>query len=391
MRKPVVLAVVGTRPEAIKLAPVIEALRGRGDLTTRVCATAQHREMLDLMLSSFKIRPDFDLDLMRKDQDLSGFSARALPLLQNVLRLARPDYVLVQGDTTTAFVTALAAFYARIPVGHVEAGLRTHDPENPYPEEVNRVMISRLSELHFVPTAVARGNLLAEGIAAASIVQTGNTVVDALRRGGNRPHRCRAAALREALGCLGARDKAVVVTTHRRENFGKPLESLCSAFQTLVERHPDLHLFYPVHMNPSVSGVVSRRLRHPRAHLLPALDYPDLVHLLRRSHFVLTDSGGIQEEAPSLGKPVIILRDATERPEGVHAGVAVLAGTKAAAVVRVASRLLTDAAFYRSMARGSGVYGDGRASERIVASIRHRFGLLRRRPAEFKPFMEASQ
>lgn len=391
MKKPVVLAVVGTRPEVIKLAPVIGALRGWGDLTTRVCATAQHREMLDLMLSNFKIRPDYDLDLMRKDQDLSGFTARALPMLQNVLRVARPDYVLVQGDTTTAFVTALAAFYARIPVGHVEAGLRTHDPANPYPEEINRVMIARLSDLHFVPTALARKNLIAEGIPARAIVQTGNTVVDALRLGGERPHRCRAAALREAMESLGSGDKAVVVTTHRRENFGKPLESLCSAFQTLVERHPNLHLFYPVHMNPRVSGVVTRRLRHPRAHLLPALDYPDLVYLLRRSHFVLTDSGGLQEEAPSLGKPVVILRDATERPEAVHAGVAVLAGTKASAVVRVASRLLRDEAFYRSMARGSGVYGDGRASARIVASLRHRFGLLRRRPSEFKPFMEASQ
>ena len=391
MRKPIVLAVFGTRPEVIKLAPVVRALRARRDLTTRVCVTAQHRQMLDLMLSNFDLHPDYDLDLMQKNQDLSGFSARALPRLQKTLRHVRPDFVLVQGDTTTAFVTALAAFYERIPVGHVEAGLRSFDRENPYPEETNRVMISRLSELHFVPTAVARANLLAEGISSLSIVQTGNTVVDALRLNGERPHAVQEPALRAALGALGAADKAVVVTTHRRENLGKPLESLCAAFQALVEKHGDLHLFYPVHMNPKVSDVVRRRLRHPRAHLLPALDYFDLIHLLRRSSFVLTDSGGLQEEAPSLGKPVVVLRDVTERPEAVSAGVAVLAGTETSNVVRAASRLLRDKPYYRSMARGSGIYGDGRASARIVESVRHYFGLARRRPAHFEPVMEGSK
>ena len=391
MKKPIVLAVFGTRPEVIKLAPVVRALRERGDLTTRVCVTAQHREMLDLMLSNFDLRPDYDLDLMRENQDLNGFSSRALPLLQKVLRRVRPDFVLVQGDTTTAFVTALAAFYERIPVGHVEAGLRSYDPANPYPEEINRVMISRLSNLHFVPTSVARENLLAEGISRRTIIQTGNTVVDALRHEGARAHRFKAPALRTAISGLGSKDKAVIVTTHRRENWGKPLESLCAAFRTLVENHGDLHLFYPVHMNPKVSAVVRRRLRHPRAHLLPALDYFDLIHLLRRSHFVLTDSGGIQEEAPSLGKPVVILRKVTERPEAVSAGVAVLAGTKAADVVRISSRLLRDPAFYKSMSRGSDVFGDGRASARIVGSLRHHFGLLRRRPEDFQPVMEGSK
>jgi UDP-N-acetylglucosamine 2-epimerase (non-hydrolysing) len=391
MARPVVLAVFGTRPEVIKLAPVVRALRGRRDMTTRVCVTAQHRQMLDLMLSNFDLRPDYDLDLMRKNQDLSGFSARALPRLQKILRTVRPDFVLVQGDTTTAFVTALAAFYERVPVGHVEAGLRSFDRANPYPEETNRVMISRLSDLHFVPTAVARANLLAEGIASRSIVQTGNTVVDALRFGGARPHVVQEPALRAALSTLGAADKAVVVTTHRRENLGKPLLSLCAAFQALVEKHRDLHLFYPVHMNPQVADVVRRRLRHPRAHLLPALDYFDLMHLLRLSSFVLTDSGGLQEEAPSLGKPVVVLRKVTERPEAVSAGVAVLAGTETAAVIRAASRLLRDKPFYESMARGSGIYGDGRASARIVESLRHYFGLARRRPAHFRPVMEGSK
>jgi UDP-N-acetylglucosamine 2-epimerase (non-hydrolysing) len=391
MKKPVILAVFGTRPEVIKLAPVVRALRQRRDMTTRVCVTAQHREMLDLMLSNFDLRPDYDLDLMQKNQDLSGFSSRALPQLQKVLRLVRPDFVLVQGDTTTAFVTALAAFYERVPVGHVEAGLRSNDRDNPYPEEINRIMISRLSDLHFVPTAVARQNLLAENIPSRTIIQTGNTVVDALKFDGSRAHRFQDPLLRAAVDSLGAGDKAVLVTTHRRENWGKPLESLCAAFQTLVEKHKNLHLFYPVHMNPKVSEVVRRRLRHPRAHLLPALDYFDLIHLLRRSHFVLTDSGGLQEEAPSLGKPVVILRKVTERPEAVSAGVAVLAGTKTATVVRVASRLMRDAKFYESMARGSGIYGDGRASGRIVGCLRHHFGLLQRRPSGFQPVMEGSK
>jgi UDP-N-acetylglucosamine 2-epimerase (non-hydrolysing) len=391
MSKPVVLAVFGTRPEAIKLAPVVRALRARADLTTRVCATAQHREMLDLMLSNFDLRPDYDLDLMRKDQDLGGFSARALPRLQKILRLVRPDFVLVQGDTTTAFVTALAAFYERVPVGHVEAGLRSFDRANPYPEETNRVLISRLCDLHFAPTAIARANLLAEGVADAGIALTGNTVVDALRLDAARPRDVRAPALRAALAALGGADKAVVVTTHRRENLGKPLLSLCAAFRILVERHSGLHLFYPVHMNPRVSDVVRRRLRHPRAHLLPALDYFDLIHVLRRSHFVLTDSGGLQEEAPSLGKPVVVLRDVTERPEAVSAGVAVLAGTETASVVRAASRLLNDAAHHRSMSRGSGIYGDGRASERIVGGVRRFLGLARRGPAPFRPVMEGSK
>ncbi|MBI3299892.1 MAG: UDP-N-acetylglucosamine 2-epimerase (non-hydrolyzing) [Elusimicrobia bacterium] len=391
MKKPVVLTVFGTRPEVIKLAPVLRALRESADLESRFCVTAQHRQMLDVMLSDFELRPDYDLDLMRRDQDLSGFATRALGRLQDVLRRVRPDFVLVQGDTTTAFVTALASFYEKVPVGHVEAGLRSYDRANPYPEETNRVMISRLSELHFVPTDVARRNLLAEGIPSGQIVETGNTVVDALRHDAARPRGVKEPALRSALETLAHGDKAAVVTTHRRENHGRPLLSLCSAFQTLVERHPDLHLFYPVHMNPNVSRVVRRRLRHPRVHLLPSLDYFDLLYLLRRCHFVLTDSGGLQEEGPSLGKPVVVLREVTERPEGVRAGVAVLAGTRAEWVVRAASRLMRDRAHYAAMSRGSGIFGDGRASERIVASIRHRFGFLRRRPAPFRAVMEGSK
>lgn len=385
MRKPVVLAVFGTRPEAIKLAPVVRELRRCRDLEGRVCVTAQHREMLDLMLSNFSLRPDYDLDLMQANQDLGGFSSRALPCLQAVLRRARPDFVLVQGDTTTAFVTALAAFYERVPVGHVEAGLRSFDRDNPYPEEINRVMIARLSELHFAPTSVARRNLLAEGIPCEAIVRTGNTVVDALRADGASVRPVADPTLRAALATLGPGDAAVLVTTHRRESWGAPLESLCRAFGALVARHPELHLFYPVHMNPKVQDTVRRLLRHPRAHLLPSLAYFDLIHVLRRSSFVMTDSGGLQEEAPSLGKPVLVLRRVTERPEAVEAGAAALAGTDAKTVMRLATRLLRDRAFHASMSRGSEVYGDGRASARIVGCVRHRLGLARRRPSEFVP------
>lgn len=391
MKKPLVLTVFGTRPEAIKLAPVVRALRACEELTASVCVTAQHRQMLDRMMFNFGIKADHDLDLMRPNQDLNGFSARALPRLKEVLRRRRPDFVLVQGDTTTAFVTALAAFYERVPVGHVEAGLRSFDSGNPYPEETNRVMITRLSDLHFVPTRVARENLLSEGVPSLRIALTGNTVVDALRFDGARAGAFRDPALRAALARLRPGDKAVLVTTHRRENHGAPLESLCGAFRTLVERHPELHLFYPVHMNPLVSKVVRRRLRHPRAHLLPALDYFDLIALMRMCDFVMTDSGGLQEEAPSLGKPVVVLRDATERPEAVSAGAAVLTGTSEEAVVRVASRLLSDRAFHASMARGSGLFGDGRASARILDTLRHYFGFARRRPTEFRPVTRATK
>jgi UDP-N-acetylglucosamine 2-epimerase (non-hydrolysing) len=385
MAKPVVLVVFGTRPEVIKLAPVVHALKAAGGLTTRTCVTAQHRQMLDLMLGNFQLTPDFDLDLMQRDQDLTGFSSRALPRLQTVLRRVRPDCVLVQGDTTTAFITALAAFYEKIPVGHVEAGLRSFDRENPYPEETNRVLISRLCDMHFTPTRAASENLLKEGVPARAITLTGNTVVDALRWGCSRAHRVREPALAAGLKAMGPGDKAVLVTTHRRENHGKPLEALCGAFLSLLHMHPGLHLFYPVHMNPKVLRTVRRVVRHPRAHLLPALEYFDLLHLMRRSHFVLTDSGGLQEEAPALGKPVIILRKVTERPEGVLAGVAALAGTDPRTVVRVASRLVDDGAFYDTMAKGGGIYGDGRASLRIVDQLRHRFGLVSRRPRDYRP------
>lgn len=384
MKKPVILIVLGTRPEAVKLAPVVHALRARGDVTVSLCATAQHREMLDSMLANFELVPDHDLDLMRSRQDLAAFSARALNALQGVLRRLRPDYVLVQGDTTTAFATALAAFYERIPVGHVEAGLRSFDAANPFPEETNRIMISRLSEMHFAPTESARRNLISEGIACEGILHTGNTVVDALRWAISRPHHFHDPVLAAATAALDPTHQAVVVTTHRRENLGAPLESLCRAFETIAQTHEDVRIFYPVHLNPAVQAVVRRLVRHPRIHLLAPLSYFDLVHLLQRCRFVLTDSGGIQEEAPSLGKPVVVLRRVTERPEAVEAGAAVLVGTDTREVVGISSRLLRDRACYRSMAGGWGIFGDGHAGERIAGAVAHRFGLERRRPEELR-------
>lgn len=384
MIKPTVLVAFGTRPETIKLAPVIRALEATRRLRVRVCVTAQHRQMLDQMLSDFGLKADDDLNLMQENQDLTGFSSRALPRLQDVLRKEKPALLLVQGDTTTTFIAALAAFYERVPVGHVEAGLRSFDRDNPYPEEINRILTDRLCELHFVPTAEARRHLLNEGIPEAGIHLTGNTVVDALRWAAGRPHRFQEPLLRRAMEALKPGDKAVLVTTHRRENLGAPLDGLVRAFQTLVERHPEAHLFYPVHMNPRVQETVRRGLRHPRAHLLPPLDYFDLVHLFKRCHFALSDSGGIQEEAPSLGIPVLVLRKVTERPEVIRSGIARLAGTDPRTVLALASRLLRDGRFHRSMARRTAIYGDGRASERIAQAVLLKLGLSRRAPSPFQ-------
>jgi UDP-N-acetylglucosamine 2-epimerase (non-hydrolysing) len=382
MKKPLVAVVLGTRPEAVKLAPVVRALRARGDLSVRVCATAQHRELLDRMLADLELTVDEDLDLMQPGQDLAAFCSRALLGVQSSLRRMRPDYLLVQGDTTTAFAAALAAFYERVPIGHVEAGLRSFDLGNPFPEEANRALIGRLADLHFAPTERSAANLRREGLPDASIVRTGNTVVDALRWSAARPHRFRDAELAAAAAELRPGQQAVVVTAHRRESFGAPLESLCRAFDAVARRHEDARLFFPVHPNPQVRAVVKRIVRHPRVKLLQPLDYLDLVHLLRLCRFALTDSGGIQEEAPSLGKPVVVLRDVTERPEAVEAGAAVLAGTGTRAVAEAAGRLLRDPAHYRSMAGGWGIFGDGRAGERIAGCVAQRLGLQPRRPAE---------
>lgn len=360
-----VLVIFGTRPEAIKMAPVIAELgRQRRRARTIVCVTSQHRRMLDQVMKLFRLRSAIDLNLMEEDQRLESLSARALVRVAQVLERTRPDLVLVQGDTTTAMIAALAAFYRRIPVGHVEAGLRTRDRYRPFPEEVNRRIITTLASYHFAPTRWAVRNLVAEGVPRSTIFLTGNTVVDALRMILRRKPRTRLAYPTEP----GRR--LVLVTAHRRESFGAPLENICRGLRELVERHPDIEMVYPVHLNPNVRRSVYDLLaRHPRIHLIDPVDYETLVRLMARCYLILTDSGGIQEEAPVLGKPVLVLRSKTERPEAIEAGTARLVGTEPARILREAGRLLRDRRAYLKMARASSPFGDGHAARRIVRVI----------------------
>jgi UDP-N-acetylglucosamine 2-epimerase (non-hydrolysing) len=354
-----ILCVVGTRPEAVKMAPVILELRRRPWARARVLATAQHREMLDQVLGLFDIAPDVDLDLMRPNQDLAGLTARMLTALDAALADEKPAAVLAQGDTTTVLTTALACFYRHVPFGHVEAGLRTHDLDYPFPEEMNRTVAGRLARLHFAPTDSARDNLLREGVDGATVHVTGNTVIDALLQ---------VAEMEAPLpDGVPADRRLVLVTAHRRENFGEPLRQICRALLTLAERNPDVHVLYPVHPNPNVAGVVRETLgRHPRITLCEPLDYLPFVAAMKRSTLILSDSGGVQEEAPALGKPVLVLRAETERPEAVEEGVVKLVGTDAAVIVAEAQRLLDDRRAYRAMARGVSPYGDGHAAGRIA-------------------------
>lgn len=359
-----VLSVFGTRPEAIKMAPVVKALAGEKGLRSLVCVTAQHREMLDQVLGLFSIAPDEDLDLMRDGQSLEELTARALPALGEALRRLKPDLLLVQGDTTTSMVAALAAFYARIPIGHVEAGLRTGDPDYPFPEEMNRRITSALARHHFAPTERARQNLLAEGIADSAIRVTGNTVIDALLEVvALKPSRAPKLPLRGK--------RLILVTAHRRENFGPPLLEIAGAIRDLAERYPDLDLVYPVHRNPNVDRPVRKELSGvPGVHLIDPLEYKAFVDLMAESDLILTDSGGIQEEAPSLGKPVLVLRDETERPEAVQAGTVRLVGPHRQIIVARAAELLDSKDAYAAMARAINPYGDGKAAGRIVDEIR---------------------
>ena len=361
-----VMTICGTRPEAIKLAPVIRQLQWRADWQTIVTVTAQHREMMDQALALFGITPDYDLDLMQPGQTVFEVTSRVLLGLQPVLEQARPDLVLVQGDTTTVMAGALAAFYLKIPVGHVEAGLRSFDRFQPFPEEMNRKLATALADLHFAPTDLARRNLLAEGVPAGRIFVTGNTAVDALLHaaGLNPPPRA------PQLDGLDPGRRLVVVTTHRRENWGEPIRQVCRAIRRLVERFDDVEVLYALHLNPVVQSAAREELRGaPRVQLLDAIDYGPWVQILKRAHLILTDSGGIQEEAPSLGKPVLVLRNVTERPEGLEAGTLKVVGTGTEAVFAEASRLLTDEAEYTRMAQAHNPYGDGQAAGRIVATI----------------------
>jgi len=364
---PKVLVVIGTRPEAIKMAPLILELRGRAEpMRVVTVLTAQHREMADEVLDIFGIAPDHDLDIMRPNQSLFETTARLLPGLEKVYRSESPDLVLVQGDTTTTFVGALAAYYLHGAVGHVEAGLRTQDKRNPFPEEINRRLTSAITDLHFAPTETSRQALLTEGTDPSRIHVTGNTVIDALfltlEKGRDE----------EAILPEGAdRSKRwIVVTSHRRENWGEPLESICGALLDLVDRYPDVEVIYPVHPNPNVRRTTGDLLEgRDRIHLIEPLDYVRFVHLMNAAHLLITDSGGVQEEAPSLGKPVLVIREKTERPEAVEAGTVRLVGTDRERIVGEATRLLDSSEAYGAMARTHNPYGDGQACRRIGDAI----------------------
>jgi UDP-N-acetylglucosamine 2-epimerase (non-hydrolysing) len=381
-----VLVFMGTRPEAIKLAPVVAALRSTGDFRCTVVATGQHKEMFRQVAETFGFRVDADLDVMRPNQTLAGLTARLMEGIDGWLGSERPDLALVQGDTTTVLVAALACFYRRIPIGHVEAGLRTGNIWSPFPEEVNRRLATPLVTLHFAPTAAARDALLREGVPDGSISVTGNTVIDALAtevRVQRTDAAVRASVERELADVLGAGAEApfVLVTGHRRENFGEGFDQICEAIATLARRFADHRFVYPVHLNPNVHEHVSRLLGGiANVRLVPPLGYRPFVALLSRCRLVLTDSGGVQEEAPSLGKPVLVMRDTTERPEGVEAGTAILTGPRAASIVAHATRLLTDPASYAAMATARNPYGDGSAAGRIVERIRRHLDPASPRP-----------
>jgi len=371
-----VLCVFGTRPEAIKMAPVIKELKKHPDcFETRICITAQHREMLDQMLKLFVITPDVDLDLMKPDQTLPDLTAKVIRAMTEILKEEKPDWVLIQGDTTTVMATALAAFYLRIPVGHIEAGLRTDDRYSPFPEEINRRIVSVLATYHFAPTERARERLLAEGIDLCKVFLTGNTIVDAIQWILESPPSRESKELFSRLGLPGPSEartedlpfKLIIVTAHRRESFGSPFESLCHGLLAIAERNPDVLLVYPVHLNPKVREPVNRILSgHPRIRLIDPLPYEPFVRLMNVSYLILTDSGGIQEEASVLGKPVLVLRDVTERPELIEAGIGKLVGTDSQKILMETERLLKDEEVYRSMARQAQLFGDGHAAERIV-------------------------
>lgn len=361
-----VCLVIGTRPEAIKMAPVIAALRAVPCLEPVVVATTQHREMLRQALDVFGIVPDIDLELMQNGQDLSVFTARALTALTDTFLTLKPDFVLVQGDTSTVTAAALAAFYQGIPMGHVEAGLRSFDLSSPFPEEVNRRIATCTATVHFAPTQEARTNLVSEGIPESDIYVTGNTVVDAIQMVPPRDF-----FATHALNAIpwGTR-RILLATVHRRESLGLALESICDALESIAERYDDVDIVFPVHLNPRVRDVVQRRLAgHNRIHLLDPIPYPDLLEVIRRAYLVLSDSGGIQEEVPSFGKPILILRDCTERPEVVHAGFGELVGTDSATIVARTAALLSDADLYRVRTSGTNPFGDGHAATRIASVV----------------------
>lgn len=382
MKKLKVMTVFGTRPEAIKMAPLVKELERYDEIESIVCVTAQHRQMLDQVLEIFDIKPEYDLNIMQDRQTLISITTRALEGLSEVFEKVLPDIVLVHGDTSTTFVGSLAAFYNKIKVGHVEAGLRTFDKYFPYPEEINRKLTGVLTDLHFAPTETNKNNLLNEAVKENEIYITGNTVIDALKTTVKKEYVFGTDRLRN-VDFAGKR--IITVTAHRRENLGKPLRDICSALKYLADHNEDVEIVYPVHLNPAVQEVAGEILgKHARVHLIEPLDVQDMHNLMDRSYIIMTDSGGLQEEAPSLGKPVLVLRNETERPEAVDAGTVKLAGTDRETIISLASELLDNAVEYSRMARAVNPYGDGKASERIVKALLFRFGYSGNKPDEFK-------
>lgn len=378
MRRKKILVVFGTRPEVIKLAPVLWALEKISKFDVTSCVTAQHRGLLDQMLEVFALKPRYDLDVMRKNQSPDEVMERVLRLLRPVMRKEKPDLVLVQGDTTTAAAASLAAFYHRVPVAHVEAGLRSFDPSNPYPEEVNRILVDRLASLWFAPTQDAKENLRREGIRGPAVFVTGNTVVDALRWALRTPGGFENPLLRR----LPPDARVILVTLHRRESFGKPLRRILKALLEISRRHPEAVLVYPVHPNPRVRDEARRMLGRSSIHLCAPLPYLDFLRLMDRSYLLLTDSGGLQEEGPSLHKPVLVLRETTERPEILRAGAGKLLGTQTSEIIAGTERLLANRGLYLKMTRCPNPYGDGKASKRIASAIGYWMG-LNKRPSEW--------
>lgn len=381
MSKIKVMSIFGTRPEAIKMAPLVKELEKCDEIESIVCVTAQHRQMLDQVLAVFDLKPAYDLDIMQARQSLSGITTRALTGLESVIGKEQPDIVLVHGDTSTTFVGALAAYYNQVKVGHVEAGLRTYDKYQPFPEEMNRRLTGALTDLHFSPTPLAKEHLLLENVAEEDIFVVGNTVIDVLAHTIEEDYSFTLPELNE----IDYTTKRVIaMTAHRRENLGEPLRNICHAVKRLVEEYPDVEVVYAVHKNPAVLEPVHEILGGiDRIHLTEPLDLKDMHNLMARSYLVLTDSGGLQEEVPSMGKPVVVLRNVTERPEGVEAGTLRLAGNEEETIYRMTKELLDDKALYSQMAQAKNPFGDGYASRRIVESILFAFGKRQERPETF--------
>lgn len=384
MKKLKVMVVFGTRPEAIKMAPLVLELQKHSDcIETITVVTAQHRQMLDQVLETFLIEPNYDLDIMGKNQSLLDITAKILQKFDPIVKKELPDMILVHGDTTTTFVASLVAFYNQVRIGHVEAGLRTFDKYSPFPEEMNRQMTDNLADLYFAPTSESKDNLLKENHPESAIIITGNTAIDALKLTVQSDY------YHEVLDRLDPMKKLVLVTMHRRENQGQPMRDVFTALREMVDLHSELEVVYPVHLSPAVQEAAKDILSdHERIHLIEPLDVLDFHNLASRSYFIMTDSGGVQEEAPSLGKPVLVLRDTTERPEGVRAGTLKLVGTDPNCVKEAMIALLTDEKLYRDMSQAPNPYGDGKASERIVQAIQHYFGLTEA-VSEFKEGDEA--